>query len=60
MNRSWAIFYGLSLGMDRQETLDTVYGEFMDLLACQAISKGWSKEKKPMKKMHFDDFIALR
>ena len=60
MNRSWFIYYGLKLGMDRQATMNTPYGEFMDLLACDAISKGQAKQKKPKKKMTFDEFIALR
>lgn len=60
MNRAWFIFYGLQMGMDRRATLDSIYGEFMDLLACDAISKGYEKQKKPPKKMTMDEFLALR
>lgn len=46
--------------MARSDTLNTVYGEFLDLLACDAIAQGQAKQKKPKKKMSFDEFIALR
>lgn len=46
--------------MTRNETLNTVYGEFMDLLACDAISKGQAKPKRPKKKMTLDELVALR
>lgn len=60
MNRSWFVYYGLTLGMSRTETLSTPYGEFFDLLACDDISKGKAKPKKKKKKMSFDEFVALR
>lgn len=60
MNRSWFIYYGLSLGMDRKATLETPYGEFMDLLSCDSISKGQARQKKPKKKMTFEEFVALK
>lgn len=60
MNRAWFIYYGLSLGMTKHEALGTPYGEFMDLLACDAITKGQAKQKKPKKKMTFEEFVALR
>ena len=47
------------MGMERQEILATPYGEFMDLIACDSISKGKEKQKKK-KKMTFDEFISLR
>lgn len=48
--------------MARSDTLNTVYGEFLDLLACDAISQGQATQKKAKKKkkMSFDEFIALR
>jgi hypothetical protein len=51
---------GLKLGMDRQTVLRTTYGEFFDLLACDSISKGDSKQKLRPEQMAFDDFVALR
>jgi hypothetical protein len=51
---------GLKMGMSRQDTLSTLYGEFMDLLSCDAISHGTAKEKHKPKKMDFDEFMALR
>lgn len=56
MNRSWFIFYGLKLGMTRQETLLTRYGEMLDLISCLAISNG-AEEKRHMS---FDEMLALR
>ena len=59
-NRPWFIYMGLKMGMSRQATLSTPYGEFMDLLACDAIHHGTAKEKHKPKKMDFDEFMALR
>lgn len=47
------------MNMGREETLDTAYGEYMDLLACLSISHG-AKEKKKKKTMPFMKFLALR
>ena len=46
--------------MDKRETLLSPYGEFMDLIACDAIYKGQAKQKRPKKKLKFEDFIALK
>lgn len=46
--------------MSRQEVLSMTYGEFMDILSCDAISTGSAKEKRKLKKMDFDEFMALR
>lgn len=51
---------GLKMGMSRQATMSTPYGEFMDLLACDAIHHGTAKEKHKPKKMDFDEFMALK
>ena len=45
--------------MTRQETMNTRYGEFMDLLACMFISTG-AKQKKKKKIWTFDEFLNLR
>lgn len=60
MNRAWFIFYGLQLGMDRQATLSTPYGLFMDLLACQSVFKGEAKLKREKKVWTLDEFLKLR
>lgn len=36
---------GLKLGMDEQAVMSMRYGLFMDLLACDAISRGTAKQK---------------
>jgi len=46
--------------MTQQETLSTTYGVFMDLLACDAVSKGQAKLKRRKKKISFDEFLAMR
>lgn len=46
--------------MSRSETLCTVYGEFMDLLACDSISNGTAKYKRPKRRMGFDDLMKVR
>ena len=45
--------------MSREETMDTVCGEMMDLLACIAISNG-AEQKEEKKILSFDEAIALR
>ena len=51
---------GLKLGMDKQAIMSLTFGEFMDLLACDSISKGNAKQKKKPKKMDFFDFMELK
>lgn len=58
LNKSWFIFYGLQLGLPREDTLMMRYGEFMDLLACQQIYSGAASVKKT--NWTFDEFIALK
>lgn len=57
MNRSWFIFYGLQLGMTRQEVFDVPYGEMVDLINCLAIYNGGAEEKR---KLTFDEILNLR
>ena len=56
-NRAWYIFFGLKLGLTRQETLATDYGEFCDLLSCLSIYNGAARE---VKKWTYDEAINLR
>lgn len=59
MNRAWFIYYGYKIGMSRQETLRTKFGEFMDLLDCDAITRGDAKYKKPKMRLSEDDLMKL-
>lgn len=43
--------------MTREETMNTKWGEFVDLLSCQAIENGSAKQKPPKKT--WDIFEAL-
>jgi len=60
MNRSWFIFYGLKLGMSRADTLNTRYGEYLDLLDCSAIYEGQAVQKKDKQIISLDEFLKLR
>jgi len=51
---------GLQMGMSREATLATLVGEFWDLMECDAIAHGNAKQKRKMKKMDFNDFMALK
>jgi hypothetical protein len=44
--------------MSREETMNTTYGEFVDLVNCRAIEMGTAKPSKP-KNMDIWDFLAL-
>jgi len=46
------------MNMSRQETMNSRYGEFMDLLACLSISHGAKPKKKKI--WTFDEFLNLR
>ena len=47
------------MGMDREETLATRYGEMLDMIACMAIENGASPKKKTKKKA-MDEILAMR
>ena len=57
MSLPWMIFYGHKIGMTRQETLATRYGEMMDLISCLAVYNGTAKEKTHRS---FDEALELR
>ena len=40
MNLAWYIFYGLKLGLSRNEAINTPFGEMCDLIACYQIDNG--------------------
>ena len=45
--------------MSREETLNTRFGEFIDLLNCRAIESGAARQVKKTK-MNIFDFLALK
>lgn len=53
------IFLGHEMGMSREETLHTRYGEFIDLVRCRAIMLGNAKQKPPKIEMDIWDALAL-
>lgn len=46
------------MNMSREETLNTRYGEFIDLINCRAIESGNATQKKN-RKMDIWDFLSL-
>lgn len=59
MNEAWLIFYGHKLNMSREETMNTRYGELLDMIACLAISNG-AKPKQKARKMDIFEALSLR
>lgn len=53
------IFLGHEMNMTREETLNTRYGEFIDLVRCRAIMLGNACQKPPKQEMDIHDFLAL-
>lgn len=51
-------FYGLRLGMSREEINVTRYGEMADLIACLQIYNGGVKQKKKL--TDYQAIISLR
>ena len=60
MNEAWLIFYGHKLNMSREETMNTRYGEFIDLINCRAIESGSAKQVIKSGPMDIWDFLALK
>ena len=60
MNRSWYIYHGHMMNMTREETMATLYGEFMDLMACDAITRGGAKYKRPRRRMNHEEMLKVR
>lgn len=40
LNGSWLLFYGHQLHMSRRETINTTFGELLDMVSCLAIYNG--------------------
>jgi hypothetical protein len=47
------------MNMSREETLNTRWGEFQDLLSCRAIENGSAKQKPPKKKWNIFEVLSL-
>jgi hypothetical protein len=48
------------MNMTREETLNTKYGEFMDLISCRSIENGSAKQKPPKKKWSIFEALSLK
>lgn len=60
MNRSWYLYHGYQIGMNREETLTTRVGVFMDLMACDGIVHGHLDYKRPARRMSEDELMTVR
>lgn len=55
----WYLYFGRNHGMDNDDVLNTTFGEFMDLLTCDAISSGFANEVAKKKKLTQEEMLAL-
>lgn len=46
MSHAWFQFYGLRMGLKKQETFSYRYGEFLDLVACWQIKYEHAEPKQ--------------
>lgn len=42
---AFLVYFGLSLGLSRMETMHTAYGELLDLIDCRSIYNGADYER---------------
>lgn len=48
MTAAWFLWYGMAIGMSRDETLDIPYGELLDMIAIQQIKCEGAKLRRTM------------
>ena len=58
MSKSWWLFYGLRIGMSRQEVMVTSFGEMNDLISCLAIYEGGAEPAMP--KLSYEQVMNMR
>ncbi len=46
MTEPWIVFYGHQMHMTTEETMNTRWGLFMDMMSCAAIDSGGAEQKK--------------
>lgn len=46
--------------MSREDTLNTRYGEMLDLINCMMIYNGGANQKIPKRKLTFDQLMELK
>lgn len=55
----WYLYFGRNHGMDKEDVLNTVFGEFQDLMTCDAISHGLAEEVAKKKKLTQEEMYEL-
>ncbi len=55
----WYLYFGRNHGMDKEDVLNTVFGEFQDLMMCDAISHGLADEVAKKKKLTQEEMLML-
>lgn len=48
MTAAWFLWYGMAIGMSREETLDIPYGELLDMIAIHQIKCEGAKLRRTM------------
>ncbi|MBO7735633.1 MAG: hypothetical protein J6S67_23910 [Methanobrevibacter sp.] len=59
MNEAWYIYLGRKLGMSKEETLATKWGEFVDMLNCRAIENGTARQIPPKQRIDMVQFLGI-
>lgn len=55
----WLLYFGRNHGMDKEDVLNTVFGEFQDLMTCDAIANGLAEEVAKKKKLTQEEMLML-
>jgi hypothetical protein len=56
-NLAWNLYFGLRIGLTRQEVMYMPYGQFKDMLSCHSIYTGIAD---PVYHMSHEDALELR
>ena len=55
----WYLYFGRNHGMDKEDVLNTVFGELQDLMTCDAIYHGLAEEVAKKKKLTREEMLML-
>lgn len=55
----WYMYFGRRHGMNREDVLNTVFGEFQDLMTCEAIYMGFAEEVERKRQLTQEEMYML-
>lgn len=55
----WYLYFGRNHGMDKEDVLNTTFGELQDLMTCDAIYHGLAEEVAKKKKLTQEEMLML-